>query len=374
MTTEKIPFVDLYAQYLSIQEEIDAAIAGSIRETSFIGGRPVAEFESAFARFLGMPHVVSCANGTDSMEIILKAWGIGAGHEVIVPAHSWISTSEAVGNVGARPVFVDVDPERFTIDVNRIEEAVTPRTRAIIPVHLYGHPADMPAIMDIARRHGLKVLEDCAQSHGARVGGRLTGTIGDASSFSFYPGKNLGCYGDGGCMATADPDLAERIRMIANHGQKGKHNHLLEGRNSRLDGLQATILSAKLPHLEGWNRRRREIATGYTERLGGLHVQTPTVSEDCTHVFHLYVIRTERREGIMQVLKERNIETAIHYPTVLPLLPCYADLGHVPGQFPVAFANQSRILSLPIYPEMNESMLDRVAEAIKSALDVPVRG
>lgn len=372
--SEKIPFVDLYAQYLSIREEVDAAIARSIRETSFIGGRPVNEFESAFADYLGIPHVVACANGTDSMEIILKAWGIGPGDEVIVPAHSWISTSEAVGNVGARPVFVDVDPDRFTMDPVRMEEAVTPRTRAVIPVHLYGHPADMPAIMDVARRHRLKVLEDCAQSHGAEVGGRRTGTIGDAASFSFYPGKNLGCYGDGGCMATADAELAERLRMITNHGQKGKHNHLVEGRNSRLDGLQAAILSAKLPHLDTWNHRRREIASGYTSRLDGLPLRTPTVAEGCSHVFHLYVVRTESRDEIMQALRRHDVESAIHYPTALPLLPCYAGRGHAPERFPAAFANQSRILSLPIYPEMTEAMLDRVSDIIKSVLDVPLRG
>jgi dTDP-4-amino-4,6-dideoxygalactose transaminase len=370
----RIPFVDLHAQYLSIRSEIDDAIASVIRETSFIGGARVARFEQSFATFLGLPHVVSCANGTDSMEIILKAWGIGPGDEVIVPAASWISTSEAVGNVGARPVFVDVERDHFTIDTSLIEAAVTSRTKAIIPVHLYGHPADMPAIMSIAEKHGLRVLEDCAQSHGASIDGKLAGTFGHASSFSFYPGKNLGAYGDAGGMATADPELAARLRAIANHGQQGKHNHLMEGRNSRLDGLQAAILSVKLPHLDAWNRSRIRVAEGYTQRLRECPMELPTVRAGYRHVFHLYVVRTDDRESLARALQAEGIETAIHYPTALPFLPCYAHLGHRPADFPVAYSNQSRILSLPIFPEMTEEMLDRVASVIHSSKHVQLQG
>ena len=372
MATDRIVFTDLHAQYLTIREDIDAAIATVIRDSAYIGGPVVSAFEAAFSQYLGVEHVVSCANGTDSMEIILKAWGIGPGDEVIVPAQSWISTSEVVGNVGARPVFVDVEPDHHTLDVGRVEHAITPRTRAIIPVHLYGHPADMPAIMSLADRHGLKVLEDCAQSHGAAIDGRLVGTFGHAASFSFYPGKNLGAYGDAGCMTTSDPDLAGRIRRIANHGQEGKHNHLTEGRNSRLDGLQAAILSAKLPWLDRWNEARRGVAAAYSEGLRGLPVDTPGVRPGYLHAFHLYVIRTDRRDELLQYLRQSGVDAAIHYPTALPFLPCYSSLGHTPADFPTAFSNQSRILSLPVYPEMTTDITRRVLDAVHAFQHVPI--
>ena len=372
MDTNRILFTDLHAQYLTIREDIDAAIASVIRESAYIGGPVVSGFEAAFSRYLGLEHVVSCANGTDSMEIILKAWGIGPGDEVIVPAQSWISTSEVVGNVGARPVFVDVEPQHHTLDVGLVERAITPRTRAIIPVHLYGHPADMPAVMSLAERYGLKVLEDCAQSHGAAIEGRLTGTFGHAASFSFYPGKNLGAYGDAGCMATSDPDLAKLIRRMANHGQEGKHNHLTEGRNSRLDGMQAAILSAKLPWLDRWNEARRGVAAAYSEGLRELSVDTPGVRPGYLHAFHLYVIRTDRRDALLQHLRQSGVDAAIHYPTALPFLPCYASLGHTPGDFPTAFSNQSRILSLPVYPEMTADATRRVLDAVHAFQHVPI--
>lgn len=372
MDTQRILFTDLHAQYLTIREEIDAAIASVIRESAYIGGPGVTGFEAAFARYLGLEHVVSCANGTDSMEIILKAWGIGPGDEVIVPAQSWISTSEAVGNVGARPVFVDVEPWHHTIDVGLVERVITPRTRAIIPVHLYGHPADMPVLMSLADRYGLKVLEDCAQSHGAAIDGRLTGTFGHAASFSFYPGKNLGAYGDAGCMATSDPDLARRIRRIANHGQEGKHNHLTEGRNSRLDGLQAAILSAKLPWLDRWNEARRGVAAAYSEGLKELPLDTPRVWQGYLHAFHLYVIRTDSRDALLQHLRESGVDAAIHYPTALPFLSCYASFGHRSDDFPTAFSNQSRILSLPVYPEMTADAIRRVLDAVHSFQHVSI--
>lgn len=371
MDSHRIPFTDLHAQYLTIRGEIDAAIDAVIRESTYIGGPVVSAFETAFARYLGVDHVVSCANGTDSMEILLKAWGIGPGDEVIVPAQSWISTSEAVGNVGARPVFVDVEPSYHTLDPGLVERAITPRTRAIIPVHLYGHPADMPAINDLADHHGLKVLEDCAQAHGAAIDGRLAGTFGHAASFSFYPGKNLGAYGDAGCMATPDPDLAKRIRRIANHGQEGKHNHLTEGRNSRLDGLQAAVLAAKLPRLDGWNEARRGVAAAYSAGLRELPVDTPGVRPGYLHAFHLYVIRTDRRNALLQHLRQSGVEAAIHYPTALPFLPCYSSFGHAGADFPTAFANQSRILSLPVYPEMSEGMIDRILESLHTFHHVP---
>lgn len=368
---EKIPFVDLYAQYLTIRDDINRSISNVITDTAFIGGAYVTAFEAAFAQYLEVDHVVSCANGTDSMEIILKAWGVGHGDEVLVPANSWISTAEAVGNVGARPVFVDVDPLYYTIDTALIESAITANTKAIIPVHLYGHPADMPAIMVIAERHRLQVLEDCAQSHGASIEGKRTGTFGHAASFSFYPGKNLGAYGDAGCMATNDAILAAHIRMIANHGQKAKHNHLIEGRNSRLDGLHAAILSAKLPHLDDWNRGRQKVSAAYSARLEELGIDTPMIKEGYFHAFHLYVVRTDHRDALSQHLKANGIETAIHYPTALPFLPCYAHMGYKPADFPVAFTNQSQILSLPIFAEMTPTMVDRVLDAISTFEYVP---
>lgn len=369
-----VPFVDLYAQYLTIKSDIDQAIERTIRESSYIGGKAVTGFETEFAAYLGLKHVIACANGTDSLEIILKAWGIGAGDEVIVPAHSWISTSEAVGNCGAIPVFVDVNADDYTINADLVEAAITPRTRAIIPVHLCGHPADMPAIMAIARKHGLKVMEDCAQSHGATINGQKAGTFGDAASFSFYPGKNLGAYGDAGCMATNDDSLAETARMIANHGQKGKHNHLIEGRNSRLDGLQAAVLSAKLPHLEQWTEARIAHAARYDALLQDAGVVTPVSRPGCRHVYHLYVIRSEQREALAAHLKAAGVDTAVHYPTALPFLPCYSDRGFTPADFPVAFYNQSRILSLPMFAELTDAQLEAVAGAVAAFSHVPVQG
>lgn len=370
----KIPFVDLYAQYLTIKKEIDSAIEQTITNSSYIGGAAIKNFEQSFADYVGVKHVVACGNGTDSMEIILKAWGIGEGDEVIVPAHSWISTSEAVGNVGATPVFVDVEADYFTINVSLIEQAITPKTKAIIPVHLYGHPADMPAIMQLAAKYQLKVMEDCAQAHGATIHGKKVGTFGDAASYSFYPGKNLGAYGDAGCMTTDDDVLAETIRMIANHGQKGKHNHLIEGRNSRLDGLQAAILSAKLPHLEEWTAARINHAATYTTLLQDSSVKTPLVKEGYKHVHHLYVIKTQHRDELVQLLKENEIETAVHYPTALPFLPCYANREFQPGDFSAAFANQSQILSIPLFAELTTTQIERIASLVHSFEHVSVQG
>jgi dTDP-4-amino-4,6-dideoxygalactose transaminase len=357
----KVPFVDLYAQYLSIKEEIDLAISQTIINSSYIGGRAVLDFENAFAKYLGNEHVIACGNGTDSLEIIMKAWGIGEGDEVIVPAHSWISTSESVGNVGAKPVFVDIEPDYYTMNPALLENAITTKTKAIIPVHLFGHPADMPAIMKIAEKYNLKVLEDCAQSHGACINGKKTGTFGHASSFSFYPGKNLGAYGDAGCMSTNDGDLAEKLRMIANHGQKGKHNHLIEGRNSRLDGLQASILLAKLPHLDKWTELRRTNASIYSSILNGIVSAIPKEKDGFTHVYHLYVIRIDNRGEIMTKLKDNLIETAIHYPPPLPLLKCYESHKYNFNDMPVAYSYSKSILSLPLYPELTEGQIKYVS-------------
>lgn len=360
----KIPFVDLYAQYKSIQTEIDAAIAGVIQNTSFIGGTTVQQFENDFAAYTGIKHVIGCANGTDSIEILLQSFGIGRGDEVIVPAASWISTSEAVTAVGAVPVFVDIEENYFTINPALIESAITKKTKAIIPVHLYGHPANMPAIMAIAKQYGLIVIEDCAQSHGASINGKMTGSFGHAASFSFYPGKNLGAYGDAGCMATNDAAIAAKARMIANHGQQGKHNHLMEGRNSRLDGLHAAVLSAKLPYLNRWTDKRIQHAALYNNLLKTVSV--PAVKENYNHVFHLYVIRTNKREQLQQQLKLAGVDTAIHYPVALPFLTCYNQRGFQPGNFPVAYSYQSQILSLPMYAEITDEQIHYVAGIINA--------
>ncbi|HEV3413455.1 MAG TPA: DegT/DnrJ/EryC1/StrS family aminotransferase [Puia sp.] len=361
----KVPFVDLYAQYLSIKRDIDAAIETTIKQSSYIGGGAVRDFEAAFAGFLGIDHVIACGNGTDSIEILLKTYGVKEGDEVIVPAISWISTSEAVSSVGATPVFVDIDENYFTIDPVLLEKAITPRTRAIIPVHLYGQPADMPAIMKIAAAHDLIVIEDCAQAHGAKIAGKTVGTWGHASSFSFYPGKNLGAYGDAGCMATNDPAIAEKARMISQHGQKGKHNHLIEGRNSRLDGLQAAILLAKLPYLGKWTEARIAHTKKYDSLLRDAGVCIPPTRNDARHVYHLYVVRTANRDQLQKNLSDAGIETALHYPTALPFLPCYINRNFKPGDFPIAHSSQSSILSLPLYPEMQDSAIEYVCATIK---------
>jgi dTDP-4-amino-4,6-dideoxygalactose transaminase len=361
----KVPFVDLYAQYLTIKQEIDQAIESTIRNSAYIGGQAIKDFEAAFAAYVGTEQVIACGNGTDSIEILLQAFGIGPGDEVIVPAISWISTSEAVSSVGATPVFVDIEKDFFTIDASKLAGAITPRTKAVIPVHLYGQAADMPAIMKIAQERRLVVIEDCAQAHGAKIGGRTVGTFGHASSFSFYPGKNLGAYGDAGCMATSDAAIAEKARMISQHGQKGKHNHIMEGRNSRLDGMQAAILLAKLPHLEKWTAARIAVAKKYDQLLQDAGVSIPPVRANSRHVFHLYVVRTEGRDRLQKLLSEAGVETAIHYPTALPFLPCYQRRDLKPADFPVAHCYQNSILSLPLFPELQDDVINHVCAVIK---------
>ncbi len=363
-----IPFVDLHAQYLSIKNDIDAAIQRVIAETAFIGGRPVAEFEAAYAADYGVKHCVAVANGTDAIYVALKMLGIGPGDEVITTAHSWISTSETISQAGAKPVFIDVD-EYFAIDAKQIERAITPRTRAIIPVHLFGQPADMDAIMDIAQRHNLIVLEDCAQAHYATWKGKRVGTFGRVATFSFYPGKNLGAYGDAGAILTNDGELASRMRMYANHGALKKHDHKMEGINSRLDGLQAAILTAKLAYIHDWTRARQRVASWYDRLLADAKgIECPKVRANAQHVYHLYVVKVERREAIMQGLLQAGIQTAVHYPVPLPMMPAYEYLKYSAAQFPAAVHNASRILSLPIYPELTERQVEFVVDKLRAAL------
>jgi dTDP-4-amino-4,6-dideoxygalactose transaminase len=366
----KIPFVDLHAQYLTIKEEIDAAIADVIADSAYIRGRHVDAFEQEWARTLGVKRCVSCANGTDAIYIALRGLGLMPGDEAITSAHSWISTSETITQAGGRVVFCDTDEKTFTVDPLEIERKITPATVGIVPVHLYGQAADMGAIMAIARKHHLWVLEDCAQAHLAKYKGQFVGTFGNAATFSFYPGKNLGAYGDAGCIVTNDDRLADWMTTFARHGGKG--DHIMEGINSRMDGLQAAILNAKLRHLPAWTEARRRVAARYDGLLEDVgDVITPTVESDRDHVYHLYVIRTENRDALREHLSEAGISTALNYPKALPFYPAYAYLGHVPKDFPAAYFNQSRILSLPIFPEMTKEMITHTVESIRSFFQEP---
>jgi dTDP-4-amino-4,6-dideoxygalactose transaminase len=362
-----VPFADLHAQYLSLQTALDAAMAEVIRTSTFIRGPFVDRFEAEFAQAIGVPHCVSCANGTDSLYVAMHALGVKPGDEIIAPAHSWISTTETITQAGATVVFCDTEAATFCIDPSQIEARITPRTVGIIPVHLYGQPCDMDTIMAIAERHGLWVLEDCAQSHLARYKGRTVGTFGSAASFSFYPGKNLGAMGDAGAAVTADAELAERMAMFARHGGLKKGEHRIEGINSRLDGLQAAVLSVKLPHLAAWTRRRQAIAAEYDRRLRDIPgVTVPPVAPGREHVYHLYVVRHEQRDALAAHLASRGIQTVINYPLALPFVPAYARLKHTAADFPIAHRNQSRILSLPIYPEMTALQIDAVVDGVCS--------
>jgi len=366
-----VPFVDLQAQYRAHQAEIDSAIRGIVENATFVGGPTVTAFESAFAERYGVEHFISCANGTDALYMSLKMMGIGPGDEVITSAHSWIATSEAVTQVGATPVFVDVD-EYYTIDADRLEAHITGRTRAVIPVHLYGQSAAMDRIVEICSRRGLRIIEDCAQAHFARLNGQLAGTFGDVATFSFFPSKNLGAYGDGGGLIVRDPDLAKRVRMYANHGALVRHQHQMEGVNSRLDALQAAVLAAKLPHLDEWTSRRQENAAYYDALLKDLEgVERPLRRGGSSHVYHLYVVQVDRRSEVQAQLKRDGIETAVHYPTALPFLPAYSRFGHVDSDFPRARRNQDRILSLPMYAELTRPMIDYVVERLVAAIQHP---
>jgi dTDP-4-amino-4,6-dideoxygalactose transaminase len=364
-----IPFVDLHAQYLSIKPEIDAAIAEVIAESAFVRGRHVEVFEKAWANTIGVKHCISCGNGTDALYISMRALGLKPGDEVITTAHSWISTSETVTQAGGKVVFCDTDYDTFTIDPSLIESKISSRTVGIVPVHLYGQPADMDAIMSIARKHNLWVIEDCAQAHLARCKGRMVGTFGDIATFSFYPGKNLGAYGDAGCLVTNNDRLAQWASAFARHG--GKNEHQMEGICSRMDGLQAAVLNAKLPHLPKWIVARQSVAASYNQLLRDTEgVITPQVANGREHVYHLYVIRTERRDALRKHLTAMGASTVLNYPKALPFYPAYAHLGHKPDDFPIAYANQSRILSLPIYPEMTREMICYVVDCIATFAQV----
>jgi dTDP-4-amino-4,6-dideoxygalactose transaminase len=361
-----VPFADLHAQYLTIKSEIDAAVADVIRTSAFIRGPFVDRFESEFAAAHGIEHCVSCANGTDALYIAMHALGVKPGDEVITSAHSWISTSETITQAGGTVVFCDTDADTFTIDATQIESLITSRTVGIIPVHLYGQPADMDSIMAIAGKYKLWVIEDSAQAHLARYNGRFAGTFGDAGTFSFYPGKNLGAMGDAGAIVTAHPELAKRMAMFARHGGLAKADHEIEGINSRLDGIQAAILSVKLKHLPQWTAVRQALASRYSQLLAGVPgLEVPSTAAGREHVFHLYVIRHKRRDELAAHLKNEGIHTIINYPVALPFLPAYRRYSHLPQKFPIAFQNQGRILSLPLFAEMTHQQQDRVVDSIR---------
>jgi dTDP-4-amino-4,6-dideoxygalactose transaminase len=356
----------LYAQYLSIKREIDTAIADVIKSSAFIRGPYVQRFEEEFAAAIGAKHCVSCANGTDALYIAMRALGVAPGDEVIAPAHSWISTTETITQAGGKVVFCDTDDATYTIDPSAIQAKITQRTVGIIPVHLYGQPADMDAIMAIARKHDLWVLEDCAQAHLAKYKGRTVGIFGNVAAFSFYPGKNLGAMGDAGALITSDMALAERMAEFARHGGLTKGDHRIEGINSRLDGLQAAVLSVKLRHLGRWTQRRQQLAAQYDQLLSPISgLELPVTAQGREHVYHLYVIRHDKRDALARHLNAQGIHTIVNYPVALPFLDAYTRFGHVPADFPNAYRHQSRILSLPLYPEIADEQVRHVVSEVR---------
>jgi dTDP-4-amino-4,6-dideoxygalactose transaminase len=369
-TTAQIPFVDLKAQYLSIKPDMDAAIAAVLNETAFIGGPHVRGFEDAFAAYCGASHCLGVANGTDAIFIALNALGIGPGDEVITVANSFIATSEAINMAGARVVFVDIDPKTYTIDVNKIEAKITSKTKAIVPVHIYGQPADMAPIAAIAKKHGLRVIGDAAQAHGALYRGEPIANFADITCYSFYPGKNLGAYGDGGALVTNNAEWMAKARMLANHGRSNKYDHEFEGVNSRLDGLQAAILSVKLRHIENWTEGRRRNAALYNEALRGTGVVTPAELDNVRAVYHLYVVRVPaaKREAIQQQLQSVGINTGVHYPIALPYLNAYRHLGHTSADFPESLKASQEILSLPMFAELTSEQVHFIARQLIGAL------
>jgi dTDP-4-amino-4,6-dideoxygalactose transaminase len=365
---QPIPLVDLYAQHLALQADIESAMQRVISKTAFIGGEDHRQFEAEFAAYCGAKACVGVGNGTDALYLALRALGVGPGHEVITVAHTFIATAEAITMAGARPVFVDVRPDTMLIDPEQIERAITPRTKAIIPVHLYGQPCDMDNTLEVARRHRLFVVEDAAQAHGARWKGQRIGTLGDIACFSFYPGKNLGAYGDGGAVVSQDEKLIERVRMLANHGRLEKYTHQIEGVNSRLDGLQAAILRVKLRHLDAGNAARRRHAQHYLEALGDARVIRPVVHPQAECVWHLFVIQVKNRQQVQAALKDQGISTGVHYPLPLHLQPAYRHLGIPEGSLPVTERLAPAILSLPMYPELTDEMVQRVTRAVLACL------
>jgi dTDP-4-amino-4,6-dideoxygalactose transaminase len=362
-----IPYLDLKAQYRGIKDEIDAAVLRVLDSTQFILGEEVAAFEREFAAYCEAGDAVGVNSGTSALHLALLAAGIGPGDEVLTTPFTFVATVAAIRYAGATPVLVDIEPEYFAIDPAKIELAITPRTRAIIPVHLYGQPADMDAILDIARRRKLTVIEDAAQAHGAEYHGRRCGSLAEIAAFSFYPGKNLGAYGEGGAVTTTRPDVAARCRVLRDWGQEKRYEHGLKGFNYRMDGIQGAVLRVKLRRLEEWTQRRRQVATWYAEVLDAGSLRIPRERPGCRHVYHVYAVRSGDRDGLRNALAKEGIETGIHYPIPVHLQPAHADLGHRPGDFPVAEAVAGDVLSLPIFPEMTRRQVETVATVVSKA-------
>ena len=362
----KIPFVDLKAQYNSLKIEIDNSIQDVINESAFIKGKYVEKFEREYAEAYGVKHCISCANGTDAIYISLKALGIGSGDEVITVANTWISTAETISQTGAKPIFVDIEPDYYTIDVNKIEEKITVKTKAIIPVHLYGQSVNMDKIKLICEKNNLFLIEDCAQAHFSEWKKQKVGTFGIAGTFSFFPGKNLGAYGDAGAIITNDDKFAKYAKMFSNHGQLKKNNHFMEGINSRMDGLQAAILSVKLPYIKEWSKNRRDCAKKYNELFFDFDkVITPKINLNVKHVFHLYVIRVKHRDKLRKYLSDNGISTGIHYPCPLPFIDAYKHLRCKEHDFPISYNYKDQILSLPIYPELDNKSIEFIVSKIQ---------
>jgi dTDP-4-amino-4,6-dideoxygalactose transaminase len=359
-----VPFVDLRRQYSSIKAEIDLAVARVLEDASFVLGREVEAFEAAFAEYTDARFCIGVNSGTAAIQLAVMACNLEAGDEVIVPANTFFATAEGVSTAGAVPVFVDSDPVSYNLDPGKIEAAITKRTRAIMPVHLYGQAADLDPLFEIAERRNLIVIEDAAQAHGSLYKGQRVGARGRAGCFSFYPGKNLGAYGEGGAVVTNDEEVARRVRLLRDHGSERKYHHEVIGYNFRLEGLQGAVLNVKLKHLDRWNELRREHAARYDELLQGSGLVLPREMPYARHVYHLYVVQTAARAALQQKLSGAGVHTGIHYPIPIHLQPAYAFLKHKPGDFPEAERQAERVLSLPMFPELTESELMRVAEAI----------
>ncbi|NTU77955.1 MAG: DegT/DnrJ/EryC1/StrS family aminotransferase [Chloroflexales bacterium] len=360
-----VPFVDLKAQYLSIKKEIDTAVIALLESTQFVLGKEVAAFEELFAAYTQTSHVMGVNTGTSALHLALLAAGVGQGDEVITTPFTFIATVSAIDYTRAKPVFVDIDPVSFTIDPAQIEAAITPRTKAILPVHLYGQPADMDPIIEIARRHGLMVIEDAAQAHGAEYKGRRVGSIGDLGCFSFYPGKNLGAYGEGGAVTTSNPELARIVRMLRDWGAERRYYHDLKGFNYRLEGIQGAVLKVKMRYIEAWTEARRTHAARYGELLADTGVRTPAALPERRHVYHIYALREARREALQSFLHDRGVATGIHYPIPVHLQKAFAELGHKEGDFPHSEAAAREVLSLPMFPELHPEQQDVVVAALK---------
>jgi dTDP-4-amino-4,6-dideoxygalactose transaminase len=362
---ENIPFVDLKTQYQGIKEEINEAIGAVLERSDFVLGQAVEEFENAFADYCQASHAVGVNSGYSAIELILRAYDIGPGDAVITAANTFIATVLPILNCGATPVLVDIDPDTYNLDPNLLEAAITPATRAIIPVHLYGQPADMDAIWAVANRHNLLVIEDACQAHGALYKGKRVGSLGHAAAFSFYPGKNLGAYGDGGAVVTDYPAIAEKVRILRNLGMPVKYHHEIRGFNNRLDTMQAAVLCVKLSRLDAWNEARRNVAQLYTEQLANSPVDTPRTAPWAEPVYHLYVVRSQAREDLQEHLQSAGIASGFHYPIPLHLQPALKDLGYRLGDFPITEKYANEIISLPMFPEMTEQQVDRVSREVK---------